>query len=669
MIFKRNIWITCFILVSFLMTQSLFANGILRTSGKKIVDANGTEIIFKGIGLGGWLVPEGYMFNMSGFANSPTEIKNKIIGLVGEANSEIIYDKFRKTFITEADVDSIASWGFNNIRMPMHYELLTPRNEPYVYTESGFALIDSLIIWCKKNDIYLILDLHAAPGGQSAEPISDYDSRYPSLWESEENKARTIDLWREIASRYVNEETIAGYDLLNEPAWDLGSMNFDLRALYMDITDAIRTVDTNHIVYIEGNWFATTFTGLTPTWDDNMVYSFHKYWSDVTTSSIQSYLTIRNNYNVPLWMSESGENSNSWFRDFVKLLDENNIGWSWWTIKKLDAISPLASVKIAPQFQTLLNYWNGNDTKPSVDYAMAALTLQIENFKIKNCDKKEDVIDALMRRPFNNDVYPFKENTIPGTIYGVDFDYGNLGTAFYDNSPNNVGAGSYNNGWVYRNEGVDIEKCSDAITNGYNIGWIETGEWLKYTVDVTQAGTYKISFRIAASTSAGKIQLLLDNNILTNLIDVTATGGWQNWQTLQIENIQLTAGKHELGIRFYFGGFNFNLMDFELTTVDVEDFTNSKIEFNLEQNYPNPFNPATLIKYSIPEISFTKIEIFNILGQSINVLVNKNISAGNHEVTWNAANLPSGLYLISIKATGINSKQNFTQVKKAMLVK
>jgi len=669
MIFKRNIWITCFILVSFLMAHSLFANGILRTSGKKIVDANGTEIIFKGIGLGGWLVPEGYMFNMSGFANSPTEIKNKIIGLVGEANSEIIYDKFRKTFITEADVDSIASWGFNNIRMPMHYELLTPRNEPYVYTESGFALIDSLIIWCKKNDIYLILDLHAAPGGQSAEPISDYDSRYPSLWESEENKARTIDLWREIASRYVNEETIAGYDLLNEPAWDLGSMNFDLRALYMDITDAIRTVDTNHIVYIEGNWFATTFTGLTPTWDDNMVYSFHKYWSDVTTSSIQSYLTIRNNYNVPLWMSESGENSNSWFRDFVKLLDENNIGWSWWTIKKLDAISPLALVKVSPQFQVLMNYWNGSGAKPSVDYAMAALTLQIENFKINNCDIKEDVIDALMRRPFNNDVYPFKENTIPGTIYGVDFDYGNLGTAFYDNSPNNVGAGSYNNGWVYRNEGVDIEKCSDAITNGYNIGWIETGEWLKYTVDVTQAGTYKISFRIAASTSAGKIQLLLDNNYLTNLIDITATGGWQNWQTLQVDNLQITKGKHELVVRFYFGGFNFNLMDFELTAVGVDDNSATPLNFEMEQNYPNPFNPNTIIKYGIPEKSIIKVEVFNVLGQSVIVLVNEEKLSGFYETTWNTTNLPSGIYLISINAMGINSKQNFSQVKKAMLIK
>lgn len=653
------------------IVSSVFANGILRTEGTKIVDADGTEVIFKGIGLGGWLVPEGYMFNMSGFANSPTEIKNKIIEVVGEANTEIIFEEFRNNFITETDIDSIASWGFNNIRLPMHYELLTPRSEPYVYTESGFALIDSLITWCKKRDIYLILDLHAAPGGQSAEPISDYDPLYPSLWDSEENKARTVDLWREIATRYVDEETIAGYDLLNEPAWgELGPNNIDLRNLYIRITNAIRTVDTNHIVYIEGNWFATDFTGLTPPWDDNMSYSFHKYWSEVNTGSIQSYLSMRNTYNVPLWMSESGENSNSWFTDFVKLLDENTIGWTWWTIKKHDAISPLASVTVSPQFQILMDYWNNGGTKPSVDFSMAALRLQIENYKINNCDTKEDVLDALFRRPFNNDLYPFAENSIPGILYGSDYDYGNLGTAFYDVTPSNTGDGSYNNGWIYRNDGVDIEGCTDKITNGYNVGWIDSGEWLKFTVDVTQAGTYKINFRIAANNSGGMLQLLLDDTYLTSLINVPVTGGWQNWQTLQVADIELPEGKHELVIKFYFTGFNFNYMDFELTAVGVYDENESNFNFNLEQNYPNPFNPSTLIKYSIPDVDRkiatnknTTLKIYDILGNEIATLVNKIQTPGNYEIKFDAAHLPTGVYFYKLQSG------NFTQSKKMMLVK
>lgn len=648
----------------FISFTNISAEGILRADGKKIVDANGTEIIFRGIGLGGWLVPEGYMFNMSGFANSPTEIRNKVIQAVGEENADIYYNDYRKYFVTEKDIDSISSWGFNMVRMPMHYEFMTPRDQPFVYSEYGFTLIDSLVKWCKKFDIYLILDLHAAPGGQSAEPISDYNG-YPSLWESEENKARTIALWKEIASRYKDEETIAGYDLLNEPAWgELGPQNIDLRNLYIGITSAIRSVDTNHIVYIEGNWFATDFTGLTPPWDDNMSYSFHKYWSDVTPGSIQSYLTMRNTYNVPLWMSESGENSNSWFSDFVQLLEENEIGWTWWTIKKYQSISPMASANIDPQFQQLMNYWSGSAPKPSVDDAMTALYNQIDSSKIENCVTRVDVLDALFRRPFDDSLIPFAENKIPGIIYGVNFDYGNLGKAYYDVTPSNVnGNGSYNNGWSYRNEGVDIESCSDQITNGYNVGWIDSGEWLKFTVDIQNEGTYDIRFRVAGEGSEGKLQLLLDDAYLTNLIDVPSTGGWQNWQTLILQDIYLPKGKHELVIRFYFTGFNFNYMEFVPKTVDIEDDIGFPNKYELRQNYPNPFNPSTKISYSLAEKGFVTFKVFDILGKEIATIVNKEQGQGNYSIDFDASNLASGVYLYKLQA-GI-----FVSTKKMLLMK
>lgn len=381
---------------------------------------------------------------------------------------------------------------------------------------------------------------------------------------------------------------------------------------------------------------------------------------------------MRNNYNVPLWMSESGENSNSWFTDFVKLLDANSIGWTWWTIKKFDAISPLASVTVSPQFQVLMDYWNGTGTKPSVDYAMAAIALQIENFKIKNCDIKEDVLDALMRRPSNNELYPFAENNIPGTIYAVNFDYGNLGTAFYDTSPDNIGDGSYNNGWVYRNDGVDIEKCSDQVSNGYNVGWIESGEWLKFSVNVSQAGIYKIKLRVAAQNSGGKIQLLIDNVGLGNLIDVPVTGGWQNWQTLQVTDVELPAGEHELVIKFFFGGFNFNLMEFEQTAVGINDSEDSQINFNLEQNYPNPFNPSTEINYSIPvetllatsqNVTSVQLIVYDILGNEVATLVNKRQASGRYSVIFDASNLPSGTYFYKLKSG------DFTKSKKMILLK
>ncbi len=93
------------------------------------------------------------------------------------------------------------------------------------------------------------------------------------------------------------------------------------------------------------------------------------------------------------------------------------------------------------------------------------------------------------------------------------------------------------------------------------------------------------------------------------------------------------------------------------------------INFKLAQNFPNPFNPTTIIKYRIPEESNVNIEIYNMLGERIAVLINKKIPAGYYETVWNASNLPSGVYLINIEAEGINSNISFRKVRKAVLLK
>lgn len=103
--------------------------------------------------------------------------------------------------------------------------------------------------------------------------------------------------------------------------------------------------------------------------------------------------------------------------------------------------------------------------------------------------------------------------------------------------------------------------------------------------------------------------------------------------------------------------------------IEVDDELIIPEKYVLHQNYPNPFNPSTMIKYGVPEQSNIRIEIFNMLGQSVYLLVNSEKSAGYYKSIWNAANLPSGIYLISIEANGLNSKHNFTQIKKALLLK
>jgi aryl-phospho-beta-D-glucosidase BglC (GH1 family) len=302
----------------------------LTTSGENIVDKNNNPILLRGVGLGGWMLQEPYMMKVVGGARNQQEFKSKLEGLIGEERTQEFFDSWLQNFVTEKDVDSIASWGFNSIRLPMHYNLFTlpiqqENGNENTWLDKGFDIVDNLLSWCEKNELYLILDLHAAPGGQGYdEAISDYDPNYPSLWESDLNKQKTVALWGKLAERYKNEEWIGGYDILNETNWNLSGN--EIKELYVQITNAIRVHDQNHILFIEGNWFANDFTGLTPPWDNNMVYSFHKYWNENTQAPIQWVLDMRAQYDVPLWMGESGENSNVWFKDAISLFEDNNIG-------------------------------------------------------------------------------------------------------------------------------------------------------------------------------------------------------------------------------------------------------------------------------------------------------------------------------------------------------
>jgi hypothetical protein len=379
----------------------VFCQGFLRADGKQIVNEKGENVLLRGIGLGGWMLQEPYMFQLSDVAGTQTEIKLKIASLIGQKNCDEFYVDYLNNMITEKDVDALRKWGFNSIRLPMHYNLYTlpidkePVPGQNTWIETGFNLTDNLLSWCKKNKMYLILDLHATPGGQGNDrPIADIDTLKPRLWESEANQKKTIALWKKLAERYKDEEWIGGYDLINETNYKLEG-NVSLKKLFSAITLEIRLVDRKHIIFIEGNQFANDYTGLTPPWDKNMVYSFHKYWNPNTVETIQTYLDMREKYNVPFWMGESGENNNEWFKAAVNLFETNNIGWSWWTIKKIGSESSLMTISKPTGYQKVVDYWAGKGPKPTIEEAKATFMELAENVRFENCKINNEVLEAL----------------------------------------------------------------------------------------------------------------------------------------------------------------------------------------------------------------------------------------------------------------------------------
>ncbi|MFN1834210.1 cellulase family glycosylhydrolase [Balneola sp. MJW-20] len=535
-----------------------------KTNGPVIQNQEGRSVVIRGVGLGGWLMPEGYMLDMAlPDGGSPTSIKNAIIDLIGEANYEEFNDLYIRNYVNEKDIEQIAEWGYDHIRLPFHYNVLYDIDQD-TFKEDGFQIVDEFIQWCKNHDLYIILDMHAAPGAQNHLNISDSDG-VARLWvEPSTYQPITVKIWEEIARRYKDETQIIGYDLINEPVLPANYSKASFRQFYETLSNAVRTIDKNHILFIEGDWFATDFTGLTPPWDGNMVYAFHKYWNETDAGTYQYLMDIRTDFQVPLWLGESGENSNVWFNEVTRGMESNNIGWNWWTHKKYNTISAPLSVPKLDQYEVILEYFKGNGPRPSAQEAYDGFMQLARNLHIDSTIVKPDVVAALFSPDFSSTNVPYTDLEIPGTIEAEYYDIGSNSVSYFDTQVKRVSDNTTgNNGWTFRNDGVDIQVTEDTEGNGYNVGWIGTSEWMEYTVDVSP-GTYTISARVATPSTTASINISLDGATLISNGQLPRTGSYQNWQTVDLGSVTINeGGKRMLRVSARNGGYNLNFIEFK----------------------------------------------------------------------------------------------------------
>jgi endoglucanase len=307
----------------------------VHADGKFLADAAGHKLVLHGTNLGNWLVPEGYMFRFEGGPQSAREIEAMINELIGPTDAARFWHQYRDQYITRRDIDFIAKAGFNTIRIPFHYKFFVSGND------EGIALVDRVVEWAKADGLYVILDMHCAPGGQTGANIDD-SWGYPWLYEDEVSQQEAMDVWKRIAAHYHGNPTILGYDLLNEPIPHypkLAQYNSKLEPVYKKLVSAVRSVDQNHVVILGGAQWDTNFTVFGPPFDKNVMYTFHKYWMPPVQDAVKPYVEFRDKYNVPIWMGESGENTDEWIGQFRKLLDDNEISWTFWPYKKMEAKS------------------------------------------------------------------------------------------------------------------------------------------------------------------------------------------------------------------------------------------------------------------------------------------------------------------------------------------
>ena len=330
-----------FLLIAACLPFQLHAqpHGFVHAQGAQLVDGAGKPLMLRGINLGNWFEPEGYMFHLDGGPQSPREIEDLTRELIGPEKSAAFWRQWRETYITEADMDRLKAMGFNSVRVPIHYKFFESDNA------EGFRLMDRLVQWARKDSIYVIIDMHCAPGGQTGTNIDD-SYGYPWLYSDSEAQEQTIAVWRRIARHYANEPAVLGYDLLNEPIPHFPKLqryNSQLEPLYRRMVAAVRQVDRNHVVILGGAQWDSNFKVFGPPFDSNAMYTFHKYWTAPDASVIREYLDFRDKYHVPIWLGESGENKDEWIAAFVRTLEANHVGWCFWPYKKMDATSSVVT--------------------------------------------------------------------------------------------------------------------------------------------------------------------------------------------------------------------------------------------------------------------------------------------------------------------------------------
>lgn len=383
------------------VTASTFSEPLtmLKTQNGKIVNEKGMEVFLKGVNLGGWLLWEGHIFGWNEWPQY--KLINWLVEQNGEKKTEEFIGKLRETFLTRDDMKAVHDMGFNLVRLLFNYRIFEDDEKPFAYKKEGFEIIDRALSWCKEFEMYCMIDFHAAPGAQSPSAYADSVEGSTLLWTRRKNRERFVKLWAAIAERYKDRPEVGGYDLLNEPAAYSSKKVADL---YRETLAAIRKHDKKHIVFLEGDLWASVIATLESIKDDNMVYSFHYYtpWIPGAPSgyvypgkkgdysfgpaemekAVSYYAQYAKERNIPLICSEFGtwewkRGGVQWTKDMVSLFKKYNIHYLWWSYKTLFPSS----------FGVV--YRDKNDAKS------LSLDEMIEAMKLKNLIWRKDLISAL----------------------------------------------------------------------------------------------------------------------------------------------------------------------------------------------------------------------------------------------------------------------------------
>ena len=363
---------------------------LLQVKGNQLVTANGQPIYLRGACVGGWMNMEEFI---NGYPGSEHGVRAVMARQLGTDTAQFFFDRMLDYFFSEDDVIYLKSLGTTVVRLPLNYRHFETDKRPFEYLEAGFARLDQALGWCEKHGLHAVLDMHAVPGWQNPDWHCDNSTRHALFWQHAHFQDRFVALWEEFAQRYKGRAVIAGYDVMNEPVSNAPFGRFSNRYepdweainhLYRRTTTAIRAIDADHIIFLEGDLFSREFDGFEPPFAPNLVYSSHNYtdagfgpgsypglingeqWDYQKQTQFFlncSGMRFTQKYNVPLWVSEFGAVYNGpahevpdrlhALDDQLAIYNQHGAHWTIWTYKDIHVMGWVQLVPDAPYVRAI----------------------------------------------------------------------------------------------------------------------------------------------------------------------------------------------------------------------------------------------------------------------------------------------------------------------------
>ncbi len=491
----------------------------LRAEGRRIVDDRGAPVQLSGCNIGGWLLMEPWMVGLDNQPNAGTEkeVWDTIGQRFGRETKLELIKVFRENFFQESDVEQIAGLGLNCLRIPIWWRAT---DDPDYGGDVTY--LDRCIEWCRKNGVYVIIDLQGAPGGQASESSNVGEPAYGgALWKTAGNKDRTVDWWKRIAERYKDDPAVAAYDLLNEgtavPKYG------DLVELYDRLYKAIREIDSRHILIMEEVWG----NHLLPFADDmgwsNVVYSFHYYPRNMKLEQaleaadvdIPKYNRTSLYKGVPTYVGEFNpiDARNGGANLFLKYREVcEYFGWAWtfWSYKAIqENDNVIWGVYGYYKDRPIPDLANDDLEKIRADFRRMATTNSFAH----------PLLPAALTAPIRWEADP---NPYEGGIVL------SLRDAFVMAS--DKGYLRYEWGWTIP-----------------NIGYWSQGDAVAWKFNVSKAGVYELVLRVANNSDKTVASVWLDG-VLAAKAPVKNTAGWRRFRDRTICRLELAEGPHVLEI-------------------------------------------------------------------------------------------------------------------------